>query len=312
MEIWGTVALFVLGIVLTVKGGDLFVDAASWIAEVSGIPKFIIGATIVSLATTMPELLVSLLAAAQGKADMAIGNAVGSVTANTGLIMALALVCMPVTFARKTGWRKAALLLGAMAALWVASLSGQFGWEGIVLLMMIFALALWENLRGMRRESEATEKVQATRREKVENVLKFLLGAAAIVGGSQLLVNAGSGLALWLGVPERVIAVTLVAVGTSLPELVTTLTAIAKKQDSLSVGNVIGANIIDLTLILPLCALISGGTLPVSAQSLAVDFPACMVTLLVGLVPLLLRQKGARVQGIAMLALYAGYLTLVI
>ena len=164
----------------------------------------------------------------------------------------------------------------------------------------------------MRRESEATEKVQATRQEKVENVLKFLLGAAAIVGSSQLLVNAGSDLALWLGVPERVIAVTLVAVGTSLPELVTTLTAIAKKQDSLSVGNVIGANIIDLTLILPLCALISGGTLPVSAQSLAVDFPACMVTLLVGLVPLLLRQKGARVQGIAMLALYAGYLTLVI
>ena len=143
MEIWGTVALFALGIVLTVKGGDLFVDAASWIAEVSGIPKFIIGATIVSLATTMPELLVSLLAAAQGKADMTIGNAVGSVTANTGLIMALALVCMPVTFARKTGWRKAALLLGAMAALWVASLSGQFGWEGIVLLLVIFALALW-------------------------------------------------------------------------------------------------------------------------------------------------------------------------
>ena len=243
---------------------------------------------------------------------MTIGNAVGSVTANTGLIMALALVCMPVTFARKTGWRKAALLLGAMAALWVASLSGQFGWEGIVLLLVIFALALWENLRGMRRESEATEKVQATRREKVENVLKFLLGAAAIVGGSQLLVDGGSDLALWLGVPERVIAVTLVAVGTSLPELVTTLTAIAKKQDSLSVGNVIGANIIDLTLILPLCALISGGTLAVSAQSLAVDFPACMVTLLVGLLPLLLRQKGARVQGIAMLALYAGYLTLVI
>ena len=88
--------------------------------------------------------------------------------------MALALVCMPVTFARKTGWRKAALLLGAMAALWVASLSGQFGWEGIVLLLVIFALALGENLHGMRRENEATEKVQATRRDKVENVLKFL------------------------------------------------------------------------------------------------------------------------------------------
>lgn len=312
MEIWGTVALFVLGIVLTVKGGDLFVDAASWIAEVSGIPKFIIGATIVSLATTMPELLVSLLAAAQGKADMAIGNAVGSVTANTGLIMALALLCMPVTFLRKTGWRKAALLLCAMAALWVSSLSGRFGWEGIVLLLAVFVLALWENLRGMSQESEQTEKRQADRRDKIENVLKFLLGAAAIVGGSQLLVNGGS------EVPTATSVTAMTRSGTpshrakSLPELVTTLTAIAKKQDSLSVGNIIGANLIDLTLILPLCALISGGTLPVSAQCLAVDFPACMATLLAGLVPLLLRQKGARIQGAAMLALYAGYLTLVV
>lgn len=312
MEIWGTVGLFMLGIVLTVKGGDLFVDAASWIAEVSGIPKFVIGATIVSLATTMPELLVSLLAAAQGKADMAIGNAVGSVTANTGLIMGLALLCMPVAFSRSAGWRKAALLVCAMAALWAASLSGWFGWEGMVLLLAVFALALGENLRGMRQEKEAGERQQASRRDKVENGLKFLLGAAAIVGGSQLLVDGGSGLALWLGVPERVVAVTLVAVGTSLPELVTTLTAIGKGQDSLSVGNVIGANIIDLTLILPLCALISGGHLPVSAQCLAVDFPACMAALLAGLTPLLIRQRGSRLQGAAMLALYATYLALVI
>ena len=312
MNIWITVGLFILGIVMTVKGGDLFVDAASWIAEVSGIPKFVIGATIVSLATTMPEMLVSIFAAAEGKVDMAIGNAVGSVTVNCGLIMAIALIFMPIVFDRKKNWKKAALLVAAMAFLWVSSLSGTFGWVGTVLLIVVAVLYIVESLHSARQDEGRGEKQSATTKEKVMSGMKFLIGAAAIVAGSQLLVNSGSDLALFFGVPERVIAVTLVAVGTSLPELVTTLTAIAKKQASLSVGNIIGANIIDLSLILPLCALVSGGHLPVSAQSIAVDFPACMLVLLLGLVPLLLRQKGSKVQGIAMLAIYAGYLVMVI
>lgn len=312
MNIWITVGLFILGIVMTIKGGDLFVDAASWIAEISGIPKFVIGATIVSLATTMPEMLVSIFAAAEGKVDMAIGNAVGSVTVNCGLIMAIALIFMPIVFDRKKNWKKAALLVAAMAFLWVSSLSGTFGWVGTVLLIVVAVLYIVESLHSARQDEGRGEKQSATTKEKVVSGAKFLIGAAAIVAGSQLLVNSGSDLALFFGVPERVIAVTLVAVGTSLPELVTTLTAIAKKQASLSVGNIIGANIIDLSLILPLCALVSGGHLPVSAQSIAVDFPACMLVLLLGLVPLLLRQKGSKVQGIAMLAIYAGYLVMVI
>ena len=125
MNIWITVGLFILGIILTIKGGDLFVDASSWIAEVSGIPKFVIGATIVSLATTMPEMLVSIFAAAAGKVDMAIGNAVGSVTANCGLILAIALIFMPIVFDRKKNWPKAALLIAAMSLLWVCSISGS-------------------------------------------------------------------------------------------------------------------------------------------------------------------------------------------
>ena len=312
MNIWITVGLFILGIILTIKGGDLFVDASSWIAEVSGIPKFVIGATIVSLATTMPEMLVSIFAAAAGKVDMAIGNAVGSVTANCGLILAIALIFMPIVFDRKKNWPKAALLIAAMTLLWVCSLSGSLGWVGIVLLIVVVVLYIIESLHSARQEESRSEKVSATGKEKAMNAVKFLVGAAAIVGGSQLLVNSGSDLAKWLGVPERVIAVTLVAVGTSLPELVTTLTAISKKQASLSVGNIIGANIIDLSLILPLCALVSGGSLPVAAQSLAVDFPACMLLLLIGLVPLLFRQKGAKLQGIIMLAIYAGYLVIVL
>ena len=205
MNIWITVGLFILGIILTIKGGDLFVAASSWIAEVSGIPKFVIGATIVSLATTMPEMLVSIFAAAAGKVDMAIGNAVGSVTANCGLILAIALIFMPIVFDRKKNWPKAALLIAAMTLLWVCSLSGSLGWAGIVLLIVVVVLYIIESLHSARQEESRSEKVSATGKEKAMNVVKFLVGAAAIVGGSQLLVNSGSDLAKWLGVPERVI-----------------------------------------------------------------------------------------------------------
>ena len=114
MELALMLAIFLAGIILIVKGGDYFVDAASWIAEVSGVPKLIVGATIVSLATTLPEMLVSLMAAAQGKVDMAVGNAVGSVTANIGLIMALSVLCMPVAILRGDYLLKSALMLAAM------------------------------------------------------------------------------------------------------------------------------------------------------------------------------------------------------
>ena len=116
--------IFLAGIILIVKGGDWFVDAASWIAEVSGIPKLIVGATIVSLATTLPELLVSAMAASQGKADMAVGNAVGSVTANLGLIMAFSILCMPVKIYRGDYLLKSLLMLAA-AGLLRAGVSAQ-------------------------------------------------------------------------------------------------------------------------------------------------------------------------------------------
>ena len=116
MELAVMLAVFLAGIILIVKGGDFFVDAASWIAEISGIPKLVVGATIVSLATTLPELLVSMLAAVQGKVDMAVGNAVGSVTANLGLIMAISVVCMPGVIRRGDYLLKALLMLSACAA----------------------------------------------------------------------------------------------------------------------------------------------------------------------------------------------------
>ena len=144
----------------------------------------------------------------------------------------------------------------------------------------------------------------------MHNVVFFALGAAAIVLGSNLLINGGSSIAAALGVPERVIAITMVAIGTSLPELVTTITAIRKRQAHLSAGNIIGANIIDLALILPICSLVSGGTFAVSAASLSVDFPVCFALVLIAMVPLLIRQKASRAQGVLLLICYAAYIIL--
>ena len=315
MELAIILFLFLVGIVFIVKGGDYFVDAASWIAEVSGIPKLIIGATIVSLATTLPEMLVSVMAAARGSVDMAIGNAVGSVTANIGLIMGISLVCMSAVIKRRDYLFKSVLMLASAGLIVLSGVKGETGMAISAALIVIFWLFLWENVasarRSMKEEAGTRNKKKISgRKEVVSNLIKFAVGAVGIVWGADLLVDNGSALAAMVGVPERVIGVTIIAVGTSLPELITTITAIAKKQSSLSVGNILGANIIDLTLILPLSAFVSGKPLPIAETSARLDLPACLIVGCIAVIPAMIFQKFQKWQGMLLLAAYAGYLFL--
>ena len=308
------VLLFAAGLVCIIKGGDLFVDAAGWIAEASGIPKFIIGATIVSFATTLPEMLVSVFAALEGNADIAVGNAVGSVTANTGLIMCLSLVCMTCLMERRQFGVKACLLLASILSLFCFTRDGRLSVAEGLLVLVIFAGFLAESLISARREQgtelkEDEERLAVSGKTVAGNIVKFVLGAAGIVLGAQLLIDNGSAIASLLGVPDAIIAATMIAVGTSLPELVTTLTAIRKKESSLSVGNIIGANIMDLTLILPLCSLILGKSLPVQSQGMLLDIPACLIICAAVLVPALWKGKFQRWMGFLAGGLYIVYLT---
>lgn len=308
------VLLFAAGLVCIIKGGDLFVDAAGWIAEASGIPKFIIGATIVSFATTLPEMLVSVFAALEGNADIAVGNAVGSVTANTGLIMCLSLVCMTCLMERRQFGVKACLLLAAILSLFGFTRDGRLSVAEGLLVLVIFAGFLAESLISARREQgtelkEDEERPAVSGKTVAGNIVKFVLGAAGIVLGAQLLIDNGSAIASLLGVPDAIVAATMIAVGTSLPELVTTLTAIRKRESSLSVGNIIGANIMDLTLILPLCSLILGKSLPVQSQGMLLDIPACLIICAAVLVPALWKGKFQRWMGFLAGGLYIVYLT---
>ncbi len=307
MELWLALILFVAGILLVVKGGDWFVDAAGRIAQVLGVPSFVIGATIVSLATTMPEMLVSVLSAVQGKTDMAVGNAVGSVTANTALILGLAMVFMPVTLPRRDYLGRCMLLISASAVLLAGCGNGYLTvWADVALISLLLAF-MEQNLRTASQERENTSGPRAEGNMGRSGGL-FFVGAAAIIGGSQLLVRSGAAIAAALGTPERVIAVTMMAVGTSLPELATTVTAIRRREAGLSVGNIIGANLIDLSLILPVCSAVSGRRLPVAAACMRVDLPACLLVTMLAFVPLLLRQRSSRIQGALLLAAYGAYL----
>ncbi len=317
MELALMLAIFLAGIILIVKGGDYFVDAASWIAEASGIPKLIVGATIVSLATTLPEMLVSVLAAVQGKTDMAIGNAVGSVTANLGLIMAISVICMPVKIRRGDYLLKSVLMLAAAGTVVAGGMQGEVTLVLSLALLAVFGAFLYENLRSAQQSMRCCGvgelgpfRAQAPKREVLFNCIKFTVGAVGVILGADLLVDSGSALARLVGVSERIIGVTVVAVGTSLPELVTTVTAIAKKQSALSVGNILGANILDLTLILPLSGLIAGKPLPISPTSAQIDLPACLLVGGIAVIPAMLSARFQRWQGVALLAVYGVYLAL--
>lgn len=305
--------LFGIGIVLVIKGGDWFVDAASEIARKLHVPAFIIGATIVSVATTLPEMIVSAIAASKGSVDMAVGNAVGSVTANTSMILAIGMIAMTFLCPRKKYMKQMLLLIAAATVLLVFSIPGQLKIAGAIILFVIFASFMALNIIYAKKQSdEGEEEGEVNKTGLAKNIFMFLLGSAAVVGGSELMVVYGEKIAIQLGVPERIVAVTLIAVGTSLPELVTTITAIIKKNSSLSVGNIVGANIIDLTLILPICSIISGKELPVHGNCLNIDLPICLLVTLVAMVPLIIRQKNSKAMGVVLLVLYVGYLAVTV
>ncbi len=300
--------LFVVGLLLIIKGGDWFVDSASWFAEATGIPKFVVGATVVSFATTLPELLVSVRAAMNGSAQLAIGNAVGSVTANTTLIMGVSLVAMAGVISRKEISLKGGLFIAAVIGLTALSLSGSLPVWSAYILWAIFLVFIASNLIEGKKSAKVENSDSYEKKEIPSKILFFVIGTAAIVFGAEFLVSSGKTIATGIGINEAIIGFTVIALGTSLPEFVTTLTAIRKKENSLSVGNIIGANIIDTTLILPLCAVINGKPLPVEKINLVFDFPVCIAACAVAVVPTIIQGKFKKWQGIALLGIYALYM----
>ncbi len=316
MQLFIVFLLLALGILLVAKGGDWFVDSASWFAEISGVPPLVIGATIVSLATTLPEMIVSSLAAYKGQVDLAICNAIGSVSANLGLGMALGILGLPQIIKRKDYLVKGVLMLLAILTLFLGCRDDlKLHALPALLLLVIFIAAVSDslfhalrNIRSTPTDPATTPKEKATPRKIAFNIGRFIVGIACIVWGADLMVDNGVIIAQRLGISERIIGLTFMAIGTSLPELVTSITALVKRKSELSIGNVIGANIIDMTLILPISRLITGGDLPVNQQNAYVDLPVTLGLGLIALAPSLIKGRFYRWQGALMLIGYLAYM----
>lgn len=310
------VLLFVVGLVLLIKGGDWFVDGATGVARRFHLPDIIVGATVVSIGTTLPEVMVSATGALQGQGAMAYGNAIGSIICNTALIAAISVTCNPGPVNTKT-MKMPVIFFFVSAAVYcmAAYLLGEFPrWLGFVLLA-IFALYMVISVRhGLQHpdEVEAEENLDASRAFWIEAVL-LIIGAAVIAVGADLLVDNGTAIAQNLGVPETVIALTFVALGTSLPELITTITSLKKGHASLGIGNVIGANVFNLVLVSGISVALAPFEVPVGKllfgqnASLVLDIPLMLIVMLLLTVPALKSKKLHRWQGILLLIIYAAF-----
>ena len=308
MPVFLAAVLFVAGAALIIKSADIFVDAAGWTSDVTGISRVVIGATIVSFATTSPEYFVSLIAVLRGANDMAVGNAVGSMTANLGIAFALLAAFTSGEVKDKSYAVKGLFMAGSAAALLVFCLNGYVSaYEGAALLL-IFILFTWTNIRGSRDREEKRERTRPGKKEIAVNMAKFIGGAGGVVFGSSLMVDNGRTLAAAMGISEAVIGLTFVAIGTSLPEIVTTVTAIIKKERALSIGNILGANTLNATLILATGAFVSpAGRLAVSPETIRVDLPAALLLMAVAVVPTAAGGRLYRRQGVALIGAYLAY-----
>lgn len=311
------VILFCIGLVLLIKGGDWFVDGAVGVAHKYRLPEILIGATIVSIGTTIPEVMVSSIAAAAGQSQTAYGNAIGSCICNTALIAAVTIAAKSVQEIDAKAFRTPIIFFFIAAIFYsaVACITGEFSRLIGILLLAIFVIYMVITVRQAlnNRVSVKVEEEEQEEKPMWKNLV-FLIGGAAIIAvGANLLVNNGQIIAKGLGVPESVIALTFIALGTSLPEFVTAITSLVKGHSSLSLGNIIGANLFNLVFVSGMAITINPFKVPseklIAGQnaSLVVDIPVMFATMLLLTVPTLISKKLRRYQGIVLLLIYFTY-----
>ena len=315
----GSIGLFLVGLVLLIKGGDWFVDSATGIAKRFRVPEIIIGATVVSIGTTLPEVMVSATAAINQNGAIAYGNAIGSIICNTALIAALTIAIRPAPVNRKAITMPVIFFFISAAIYLVAAyVFRSFDrWLGVVMLC-VFALYMTLTIRAgfknpVQAEHEEEEEKQGS---FVKDVLVLIVSAVLIAVGADMLEGSSVSLATMAGIPTEVVGVTIVALCTSLPELVTAVTALAKGHGALSLGNIIGANIFNLVLVSGVAVTISPFAVPQGSTmfglntSLVLELPLVVGVMALMTLPALKCKKLFRWQGGLLLGIYTAFVVL--
>ena len=306
------VLLFIVGLLFLIKGGDWFVDGASALARRFHLPELLIGATVVSIGTTLPEVMVSTMSALSGHGEIAYGNAIGSVICNAALIAAITIAVRPGKVDPKTLKMPVLFFFAAAAIYCVAAYGfGKFTRPMGFIMLAMFVAYLAANIRQMKNAPAEEHEEEEETMPLPRMLMLLVLGAVLIAMGANLLVDNGTLIAQALGVPESVIALTFVALGTSLPELVTAITSLIKGHSDLSLGNVVGANVFNLVLVSGVSVALAPFTVPQSAtifgmnSSLVLEIPVMIAVMVLLPAPALVKGKLSRVQGVALLVIYA-------
>jgi len=314
--------LLLLGLALIVKGGDWFVSASLRIAELLHLPRVVIGSTLVSLATTSPEMVVSVMAGLHGESGLAAGNAVGSCVCNIALVLGGMAILKHVQVHRRSLAVSMVAMVGSGLLVFLLTLDLVLSRrQGMLLVGIGVAYFVYDFFRHERRP-RPVEVLEASEIEREHLgqwrwlrggwgvTVVFLLGAGLVILGSRLLVGAAVDIAERLGVPSMVIGMTVVAVGTSLPEIVTALTSSLKNVSDLAVGNILGANIVNLTLVIGGAASLS--PMELSRASQLFSFPALLLLMVLVCLGLLSERQLSRREGIGLILYYVGYLAVVV
>lgn len=306
------VLLFIVGLLFLIKGGDWFVDGASALARRFHLPELLIGATVVSIGTTLPEVMVSTMSALSGHGEIAYGNAIGSVICNAALIAAITIAVRPGKVDPKTLKIPVLFFFAAAAIYCVAAYGfGKFTRPMGFIMLAMFVAYIAANIHQMKNAPAEEHEEEEETMPLPRMLMLLVLGAVLIAMGANLLVDNGTLIAQSLGVPESVIALTFVALGTSLPELVTAITSLIKGHSDLSLGNVVGANVFNLVLVSGVSVALAPFTVPQSAtifgmnSSLVLEIPVMIAVMVLLTAPALVKGKLSRVQGVALLVIYA-------
>jgi cation:H+ antiporter len=306
-----SVVEIILGILVLFGGGELFVAGAVALSLLIGIPQLVIGLTVVSLGTSAPELFVSLISVLQGDADLAVSNVVGSNIFNILVVLGASAAIVPLRVQSRLVRRDVPLLLGISMAVWGMASGGRITWQaGVALLFALVANVVWEMRTASEEPAEAGEdEIEEARATPLVAAFKLAAGLALLVFGSQLLVRGATTAAVALGVSQTVIGLTIVAAGTSMPELVTSLVAAYRGRADLAIGNVVGSNLLNQVVILGLCAVVSGGKgLAVDPVMISRDLPIMVATTLACLPIFWTNGVITRLEGWLLLGLYGLYL----
>ena len=302
---WLDIIIIVLGVAMVLKGADFLTEGAAALARRVNIPEIVIGLTIVAAGTSAPELFVSLVSALKGTPDLAVGNVVGSNTMNCMLIVGCAAIVAPMTISRSTVKKDIPFAVGASVLLMLLALNNFLGRFDGILLLMGFALFMVYSLR-QAKNGQGDTPTEGKQINPWLSALFIVLGLVGLVIGSNLFVDHASNLALSLGISEGVVGLTVVAGGTSLPELATSVVAARKGQSAIAIGNVIGSNVFNILLILGLTATIS----PLQIEGITtIDMAVMLISVALVWLFSFTRLKVERWEGAFLLIGYLAYLT---